>query len=204
MFTIEDASLREVGDTYAANWLVRLDVAAGADAATPAAYVEINVTRRRGPTGDDPAERSQALYDLVKQMMDTLNVELEYRVRRDLKTWLTTAPLPAAGRTAEFAAAHRPEPVMRWPGLPRLGPARALSLGGPIMARSSRRVEGSSRKAPSMRLVTMQTPVLWTPRVVMHSWAASMITAVPKGCRTSWMVLAIWAVSFSWICRRWA
>ena len=40
--------------------------------------------------------------------------------------------------------------------------------GLPIMARNSWRVRGSSRKAPSMRLVTMVTPGLFTPRVVMH------------------------------------
>ena len=53
-----------------------------------------------------------------------------------------------------------------------------------------------------MRLVTMATPDLCTPRVVMHWCAASITTATPRGCSTSWMVLAIWAVSFSWICRR--
>lgn len=38
----------------------------------------------------------------------------------------------------------------------------------PIIAKNSRRVDGLSRKAPSIRLVTMTTPGLWTPRVVMH------------------------------------
>ena len=37
-----------------------------------------------------------------------------------------------------------------------------------IIAMNSRRVEASSRKAPSMREVTIDTPVLCTPRVVMH------------------------------------
>jgi uncharacterized protein (DUF779 family) len=46
-------------------------------------------------------------------------------------------------------------------------------------------------------LVTMVTPGLWMPRVVMHWWAASITTATPLGCSTSLMVLAIWAVSFS-------
>src|SRR5690606_33400484 len=85
----------------------------------------------------------------------------------------------------------------------RRGHQLALPSGGlPIMARNSRRVRGSSRKAPSMRLVTMFTPVLCTPRVLMHSCAASITTATPRGFRTSCSVLAICAVSFSWICRR--
>jgi len=42
-------------------------------------------------------------------------------------------------------------------------------VGGLLMiARNSRRVFGSVRKAPSMRLVTMLMPGLCTPRVVMH------------------------------------
>ena len=53
-----------------------------------------------------------------------------------------------------------------------------------------------------MRLVTMVTPGLWTPRVVMHWCAASTTTATPFGFSTSLMVLAICAVIFSWICRR--
>jgi len=43
-----------------------------------------------------------------------------------------------------------------------------LLEGLPIKAMNSRRVAGLSRKAPSMRLVTMVTPGLRTPRVVMH------------------------------------
>lgn len=58
-------------------------------------------------------------------------------------------------------------------------------LGLPIMAKNSRRVAGSSRKEPSMRLVTMLTPGLRIPRVVMHWCAASMTTATPRGFSTS-------------------
>jgi predicted ATPase with chaperone activity len=38
----------------------------------------------------------------------------------------------------------------------------------PIAAKNSCRVSALSRKTPSMRLVTMVTPGLWMPRVVMH------------------------------------
>ncbi len=43
-----------------------------------------------------------------------------------------------------------------------------IPCGMPMKARNSRRVEGSLRKAPSMRLVTIEVPGLCTPRVVMH------------------------------------
>ena len=62
---------------------------------------------------------------------------------------------------------------------------RSARLAGlPIMLRNSRRVSECSRKAPIMLDVTMVTPVLWTPRVVMHWCAASITTATPLGCST--------------------
>src|SRR6185437_3327023 len=45
-------------------------------------------------------------------------------------------------------------------------PSRETGL--PMLVRNSRRVTSFSRKAPSMVDVTMVTPRLWTPRVVMH------------------------------------
>ena len=63
--------------------------------------------------------------------------------------------------------------------------------------RNSERVRPSSRNAPSMLEVTMLTPRLCTPRVVMHSCAPTTTTATPCGCSTSWMVRAICAVIFS-------
>jgi len=54
-------------------------------------------------------------------------------------------------------------------GLGAYGVAFLAKLAGlPMMFRNSRRVSLFSRKAPSMVEVTMVTPVLCTPRVVMH------------------------------------
>ena len=43
-----------------------------------------------------------------------------------------------------------------------------LATGLPISARGSRRVSGFLRNSPGMVEVTVVTPGLWTPRVVMH------------------------------------
>ena len=51
-----------------------------------------------------------------------------------------------------------------------------------------------------MRLVTMLTPGLRIPRVVMHWCAASMTTPTPRGFSTSCKVSEICDVSASWIC----
>ena len=87
---------------------------------------------------------------------------------------------------------------------PALPVARTRWLGTVTRgsSRNSRRVLASSRNAPRRQLVTIFTPCLWTPRVVMHSWEASMTTPTPRGWSTSWTASATWRVSFSWIWSR--
>ena len=46
--------------------------------------------------------------------------------------------------------------------------SREVCWTEPISDRNSRRVDGSSRKAPVILLVTIEVPGLWTPRVVMQ------------------------------------
>ena len=62
---------------------------------------------------------------------------------------------------------------------------------------NSARVWMFSRNAPSRVLVTMDTPCLWTPRVVMQWCTASITTATPSGFSALLMHSAIWAVIFS-------
>lgn len=59
---------------------------------------------------------------------------------------------------------------------------------------NSCRVDGLSRKIPSIRLVTSVTPCLWTPRVVMQPCVALITTATPCGRSTFSMTSAICAV----------
>ena len=63
--------------------------------------------------------------------------------------------------------------------------------------RNSPRVRASLLKLPVMRLVTIETLRLCTPRVVMHWCTASTTTPTPRGLSTSVMQSAICAVSFS-------
>ena len=76
---------------------------------------------------------------------------------------------------------------------------RAQRRGAPDSTnrRNSARVRASSRKLPSIREVTMLTPRLCTPRLVMHSWAPSTTTPTPSGASARSMQPAICAVIFS-------
>ena len=70
---------------------------------TRAGFAEARVSRSSTARGD----LRGALYDLTRQMMDDMNVELEFQVRRSLRDWLqeaTTAPAPAAVEQRELEA----------------------------------------------------------------------------------------------------
>jgi len=86
IFVIQDASLTRRGDTIAGNFAVQLDVYN-----TPtnrAAYAQASVSSTYTGDLDDLPGR---LYDMTKDMMDRMNVEFEYQVRRALGSWLVPA-----------------------------------------------------------------------------------------------------------------
>lgn len=86
IFLIQDASLTRQGDTLSGNFSVQLDVYN-----TPthrAAYAQASVSSTYTGDLDDLSAR---LYDMTKDMMDRMNVEFEYQVRRALSTWLVPA-----------------------------------------------------------------------------------------------------------------
>jgi hypothetical protein len=96
VFTVDDASLIQNGDVVNGSFAVRLDIV-GPDGAR-VGYAEARVVRSQSGIASDGPKRASQLYGLVKQMMDVMNVELEYQVRQTLGTWLVGAappPVPA-------------------------------------------------------------------------------------------------------------
>lgn len=95
VFLIEVAAIVPEGRGLVGNLAVRLEVQS-ADGAR-SGFAEARVARRVSNTGGDPRG---AAYDLLRQMMGDMNVELEFQVRRSLRDALQTtapnAPPPAA------------------------------------------------------------------------------------------------------------
>lgn len=58
------------------------------------------------------------------------------------------------------------------------------------------------RMHPSMQLVVVVAPVFSTPRMTMHKWLDSIMTATPWGFKTSLMASATCFVRRSWTCSR--
>ena len=89
LFAILDASLTR-----------RQDIIRGSLSVSLAVYDADNQQRgyatasvERTHTGK-PSDLRATLYDMTKTMMDAMNVEFEYQVRRNLKDWLTTGAAP--------------------------------------------------------------------------------------------------------------
>jgi hypothetical protein len=84
-FVIQNASLVRQGDTITGIFEVQLDIYPNTN--VRAAYATASVTGSYTGDLDDLPGR---LYDVTKSLMDRMNVEFEYQVRRSLGAWLLT------------------------------------------------------------------------------------------------------------------
>ncbi len=96
VFVIDQASLVRTGRGIDGTLAAHLDVFAG-PGGERVGYAEARVVQRRTSSDADENLRS-ILYDFTLQMMNDMNVEFEYQVRRSLRDWVQTtdasAPLP--------------------------------------------------------------------------------------------------------------
>jgi hypothetical protein len=87
-FVITEAGLHRRGGGYEGALSVELDIyPAGSN--QRAAYAEARVFRRIENDSDDARG---TVYDLEKQLLDAMNVELEFQIRRNIREWLVAAP----------------------------------------------------------------------------------------------------------------
>jgi hypothetical protein len=89
VFIIQDASLTRQRDTILGRFAVELDIYTSAN--TRAGFAEARVSRTYSGDLDD---LPSTLYDMTKDMMDAMNVEFEYQVRRSLRDWLVPEGAP--------------------------------------------------------------------------------------------------------------
>jgi hypothetical protein len=100
--TIQTARIVRVGGGLDGTAAIRLDVIGSDDQS--AGFAEARVVRRVTQIGHD---LRSALYDMTKQMLDDMNVEFEFQVRRTLRGYLettTTAPTPAPVQQQDLSA----------------------------------------------------------------------------------------------------
>ena len=99
--TVEEARIVRNRGGLDGNFALHIDIMT-TDGAR-AGFAEARVVRRVEPVGDD---LKAAVYDMTKQMLDDMNVELEFQIRKSLRDYLqttTTAPEPAAVEQQDLA-----------------------------------------------------------------------------------------------------
>ncbi len=105
VFVINQASLTRSDGGIDGVMAVHLDVYA--DATSRAGYAEARVARHRTSTDMDE-DPHRVLYNFTLQMMQDMNVEFEFQVRRSLKDWLQQtspgAPLPPPVQSQNLGA----------------------------------------------------------------------------------------------------
>ena len=88
-FRIQTASITRRGDTLTGTLAVRLDVRSGDDSG----FIEARVTAPK--TGADQ-DLKGTIHELLKALMDDMNIEVEYQIKRELRAWLVEAKPPEA------------------------------------------------------------------------------------------------------------
>jgi hypothetical protein len=103
-FVVDQASIvRQPNGTLSGVLSVHLDIVTPTGA--NAGYAEAEVERQHIP-GSDPENLQNNLYDLTKQMMDAMNVEFEFQLRKTLSSWLVTGggvPAPVVAQPLDQA-----------------------------------------------------------------------------------------------------
>lgn len=154
-FVIDQASILRQGDRLDGRLAVHLDLSSG----NRTGHAEAQVSRTTEGDGGTPQSR---LYALTKQMMDDMNVELEYQVRHSLQAWLQPdgdTPVPVQ---VQSLTGSSPLPV---PGAASGGamlPGRPAAIAPPA-AMPIPSVAAPSLPAPSVPPVTAPLAVTVAP-----------------------------------------
>ncbi|GEM16701.1 RodZ family helix-turn-helix domain-containing protein [Gluconobacter oxydans] len=111
-FIIKQAYLNRAGDNVVTGAMdVQLNVADAGNQHT--GFVHARITHKLDAGDRDPTSRKE-LYTLTSQMMQDMNVELEFQIRKKLLSWMTDAagtPLVNGGIQQQTLGAPGTEPV---------------------------------------------------------------------------------------------
>jgi hypothetical protein len=109
--TIQNASVHEVAGMLTGAMTVDVNVASPDGRST--GYAEATVSAsRNAPDSDSAGDMRAALYSLTKQLMDNMNVQLQYQMQHNLSGWLSwSGPAGAASPSTGAAGAIQATPL---------------------------------------------------------------------------------------------
>jgi hypothetical protein len=87
--TIEDASIEPAGGNYVGAMTVRLDVASADGRKTGFTEASVSVTQTAPDSDATPNQVQAVLYGVTKQLMDAMNVQLQYQIQRNMGSWIS-------------------------------------------------------------------------------------------------------------------
>jgi hypothetical protein len=155
--TVEMASLDETGGNLTGTLSVRVDLT-GPRGAT--GFTEANVSHTQAaPDSDAPEDMRAALYGLTKNLMDQMNVQLQYQLQHDLAPWVvynTGAAAAAVGTAPGSGIVATPLPGPG--GAPSAGPPAAGPPAGSPPAPATNTLPPGSLPLGTLPLGTLPVP----------------------------------------------
>jgi hypothetical protein len=132
---------------------------------TPVGIAEAHVAREHVP-GSDEENPQVVLYDMTRQMMDSMNVELEFQLRRSLRAWMVDAGAVPAPVTAQPLPPTAPTPQ---PAVPfNFAPPASSETGVPPALPPAAPPEAEPDQAPPQQMSPppgyLQVPQQYPPR----------------------------------------
>ncbi len=138
--TLKDASIDQAGASLIGAMDVEVAVASPDGRSTGFVEAQTTVTAPAPDPNSSQADVQTALYNLTKQMMDGINVQLQYQLQHSLGNWIVMSgagvlaplgsnpaptaiqatPLPSPGATAPAPSTGAPTPLLA-PGVQSLG-----------------------------------------------------------------------------------
>jgi len=95
-FTIENASIEEANGNLTGTLTARLDVISADGRRNGFTEASVSHTETAPDPDAAPADVQAALYGMTKQLMDEMNVQMQYQIQRNLSDWVVYAPNAAA------------------------------------------------------------------------------------------------------------
>jgi hypothetical protein len=131
-FTIENASIEQVGGNLVGTLTARLDVQS-ADGRRNG-FTEASVSHSETAPDSDatPSDWQAALYGMTKQLMDLMNVQMQYQIQRNLGNWVVYAPDAAAAPVGSGSGAIQTAPLPSSAVIPGGVPSAPVVTGAPL------------------------------------------------------------------------
>jgi hypothetical protein len=131
-FTVENASIEQVGGNLVGTLTARLDVRSADGRRNGFTEASVSHSETAPDANAPPADWQAALYGMTKQLMDLMNVQLQYQIQRNLGNWVVYAPDAAAAPVGGGSGAIQAAPLPSTAVIPGGVPSAPVVTGAPL------------------------------------------------------------------------